>query len=267
MTVCFVGDVVGRVGRLLLKEHLGALKERFDIDLIIANGENASHGFGLTKKNANELFEYGVDVISGGNHSWDKKEALTFIDSESRLLRPINYPREVPGRGSGIFKGVGVINIMGVYGMPSLKNPFMMIEGCVDELRKEGAKWVIIDFHAESTAEKRAMYLMLQDRIDALIGTHTHIGTDDLSIDKGSLYVSDVGLSGCRDGVIGMEKSEPIKRFRYGLPAKFDIPKRCKSIFQAIIFKLGDSGVERGFKVRIYDKFDSMVINDAFIES
>jgi len=267
MTVCFIGDVVGKVGRLLLKEHLGALRERFGIDLVIANSENASHGFGLTKKNSDELFGYGIDVMSGGNHSWDKKETLAFIDSEPRLLRPINYPVGVPGRGSGVFKDVGVINIMGLYGMPSLENPFTMIERCVDELREQGARWIVVDFHAESTAEKRAMYLMLQDKIDALLGTHTHIGTDDLAIDKGSLYVSDVGLSGCRDGVIGVEKGEPIKKFRYGLPAKFDIPDRCKSIFQAIIFKLGEGGTEEGFKVRIYDKFDSMVINDAFIES
>lgn len=266
MTVCFIGDVVGKVGRLLLKEHLGALRERFGIDLVIANSENASHGFGLTKKNSDELFSYGIDVMSGGNHSWDKKETLAFIDSEPRLLRPINYPSGVPGRGSGVFKEVGVINIMGLYGMPSLENPFTMIEGCVEELRGQGARWVIVDFHAESTAEKRAMYLMLQDKIDALLGTHTHVGTDDLSIDRGSLYVSDVGLTGCRDGVIGVDKNEPIKKFRYGLPAKFDIPDRCKSIFQAIIFKLGEGGTEEGFKIRIYDSFDSMVINSAFIE-
>jgi len=266
MRVCFIGDIVGKIGRNLLKDNLQALRERFDIELVIANSENASHGFGLTKKNSDELFGYGIDVMSGGNHSWDKKETLAFIESEHRLLRPINYPQGVPGRGSGIYKDLGVINIMGQYGMPPLENPFTMIEKEVLTLKNEGARWVVVDFHAESTAEKRVMYLMLEDKIDALLGTHTHIGTDDLTVDKGKLYVSDVGLTGCRDGVIGVCKEEPIKKFTTGLPVKFEIPNRCKSIFQAVVFELGDTGVKEAFKIRLYDNIENIHITQAYVE-
>lgn len=256
MRVGFIGDVVGRPGRSIIKEYLPKLRERYGIEFVIANCENASHGFGLSTKNAKELLNSGIDVITGGNHSWDKKDIMEFMKSDERVLRPINYPDEVAGSGIYVKDSLAIINAMGSYGIGCITNPFTEINSIVDRLKSLEVKNIVVDFHAESTAEKRAMYLMLQSRISALLGTHTHIGTDDLEIDSGSLYVSDVGLSGCRDGVIGMRLKEPLERFTTGLSDRFEIPKECKKILQMVIFDLDEGCVKDGFKLKMYDTLD-----------
>lgn len=250
----------------MIKECLPAIREQYAIDLVIANSENASHGFGLTKKNAQELFACGIDVMTGGNHTWDKSETAGFIQDEPRLLRPLNYPDSVPGLSYGVYKDVGVINAMGQFSLPPLDNPFTKIAAVVDGFKTQGVKTIVVDFHAESTAEKRAMYLMLQDRVSALLGTHTHISTDDLTVEKGSLYITDVGLTGCRDGVIGIDKEKPIQKFLTGMPVRFDVPTKCKKILQAVIFSLDEGRVIDAKKIKLYDGLNNLHESKAFFE-
>jgi len=257
MKLAFIGDIVGKPGRDIISKHLSILRKEYNLDLVIANYENASHGFGLTKKNCEELLDYGVDVMTGGNHSWDKKEVF-LLYRDYPLIRPINYPRKSPGEGllkvDVLNHQVAVINVMGHYTMPMVDNPFVMMDEIVDELKEEGIKHIIVDIHAEATSEKLAMMQILKKRVSAVFGTHTHVGTDDLAIINGCCYVSDVGLTGCRDGVIGMDKQVPMNRFMTGVGGHFDVPKSCQAIFQIIIFELDEEG--RGVKaekLKIYD--------------
>lgn len=266
MKLGFIGDVVGKPGREIIKKHLQHLKEHYELDFVIANTENASHGFGLTAKNAHELFSYGIDMMSGGNHTWDKKEIFSLFDTMP-ILRPLNYPKEVPGRGIGYLEKDGyklcVINVMGMFTMPWCENPFLTLQKELENIEKSDG--IFIDFHAEATSEKRAMMAFLKGKVSAIVGTHTHVGTDDLTIDNGTLYLSDVGLTGCRDNVIGMEKEAPLKRFLTGLPASFDIPKKCKPILQMVIFELNGLTCKEAFKLRILD--DKEYIQEAFYEN
>lgn len=268
MKIAFIGDIVGKPGREMLALKLLHVRKEYSIDFVVANYENASHGFGLTLKNTKELFGYGVDCMSGGNHTWDKKEILSLLE-EFPLLRPINFPDDVPGSGCKIFEVAGeklaVINTLGHFAMPMVENPFRKTLQKVQELQETGIKNIIIDFHAESTAEKRGLYLMLQGKISALFGTHTHIGTDDLCVENGTCYVSDVGLTGCRDNVIGMEKEAPIKRMMTGLPASFDIPKKCKKIMQVIICDIQKGKCISARKLRLFDDRD-MLVQEALYE-
>ena len=252
----------------MLKAHLQDLRRKYDIDFVIANYENASHGFGMTPKNAQELFGYGVDCMTGGNHTWDKKELLPLLESEA-ILRPLNYPEEVPGRGVEVFEIKGerlaVVNIMGHYGMPMCENPFRSAKSAVEQLHTEGIKNIFLDFHAEASAEKRGMMMLLQGDVSAIVGTHTHVGTDDLQIAYGTLYLGDVGITGCRDNVIGMEADAPLKQFMTGLKAHFDVPKKCKKILQCVIVDIEDGVAKKGFKLKLYDSGET-IKTDAFIE-
>jgi len=266
MKIAFIGDIVGKPGRDILGKHLPQLRKEYSLDLVIANYENASHGFGLTKKNCEELLSYGIDVMTGGNHSWDKKEVF-LLYKDYPLIRPINYPRKSPGEGlikiKVLDKDVAIVNVMGNYTMPMCDNPFVMMDEAVTELKEEGFKHIIVDIHAEATSEKLAMMHILKKRVSALFGTHTHVGTDDLIIADGCCYVTDVGLTGCRDGVIGMDKEVPVNRFLTGIGGHFNLPKECQTIFQLIVFELDDEGrATKAQKIKIYDngevrKFDA----------
>jgi len=262
MKIGFIGDIVGKPGRSMLEMHLRKLRQEYGIDLVIANAENASHGFGLGSLHAKELFSYGADILTGGNHSWDKKEIIPLLDVMP-ILRPLNYPSGVPGRGVSVLhvkeEKVAIINVMGHYGMPMVENPFLHAQKAVDELRLEGVETIIIDFHAEATSEKRAMHILLKGKVSAILGTHTHVGTDDLQIVDGTCYVSDVGLSGARDGVIGMDKDAPLKRFLTGLPASLEIPKKCKKILQMIVMEIEEGKCIEAFKVRIFDDKERLI--------
>ncbi len=264
MKLAFIGDIVGKPGRDMVKKYLPKLREEYGLDLVIANYENASHGFGLTKKNCEELLGYGIDVMTGGNHSWDKKEVF-LLYKDYPLIRPINYPRKSPGEGlikvEVLGYKVAIINVMGHYTMPMVDNPFVIMEETIKELRDEGIKHIIVDIHAEATSEKLAMMQLLRKDVSAIFGTHTHVGTDDLAIIDGCCYVTDVGLTGCRDGVIGMEKDIPLNRFLTGLGGHYDIAKKCQTIFQLVIFKLNEEG--RGVnakKIKIYDNGDVVAL-------
>jgi len=268
MKIAFIGDIVGRPGREMIKTYLKKIVEEENIDFVIANYENASHGFGLTMKNCDELFSYGIDVMSGGNHTWDKKDILPLLESRE-LLRPLNYPEGTPGKGLKIYEIKGeklaVINLMGHYGMPYTDNAFRCAQREVKKLHEEGIKNIFIDFHAEATSEKRGMMMLLQGQVSGIIGTHTHVGSDDFQIAEKTAYLSDIGLTGCRDNVIGMEKTQPLKQFLTGMKGHFDIPKKCKKILQIAIMEFSEGSCLNAYKLKIFD--DGRVIKtEAFKE-
>ncbi|WP_456485867.1 TIGR00282 family metallophosphoesterase [Hydrogenimonas sp.] len=269
MKIGFIGDIVGRPGRAMVRRYLSQLRQSEELDFVIGNYENASHGFGLTEKNAHELFRAGFDVMTGGNHTWDKKEIKGLLESLP-LLRPINYPDGVPGRGVQISEVHGerlaVVNIMGHFAMPMVDNPFIAASRIVDSLEKEGVDHIFIDMHAEATSEKRALLMMLRERVSAIVGTHTHVGTDDLVIDRGCAYVSDVGLTGCRDNVIGVDSKVPIERFMTGLPGRFDVPDKCKSILQMVVIHIESGRAIHAKKIRVYSEGDIETALHARIE-
>lgn len=262
MKVGFIGDIVGKPGRTMLEQYLRKLRQEFELDFVIANSENASHGFGLGSQHAKELFSYGADILTGGNHSWDKKEIIPLLEVMP-ILRPLNYPSGVPGRGVSVLhvknEKIAIVNLMGHYGMPMVENPFLAAQKVVDTLRTEGIETIVIDFHAEATSEKRAMHMLLKGKVSAILGTHTHVGTDDLQIVEGTCYVTDVGLSGARDGVIGMDKDAPLKRFLTGLPASLEIPKKCKKILQMVIMELHEGKCVDAFKLRVFDDQERLI--------
>jgi metallophosphoesterase (TIGR00282 family) len=256
--IAFIGDVVGRPGRKIIKQKLKSLRTKYDIDFVIANGENASHGFGLTVKNANELFNCGIDFITGGNHSWDKKKDMLTLLETKPVIRPDNYPKEIAGTGVKIVDigstKLAIVNLMGLYTMPQVLNPFTHAVKLIDKLNNDGIKHIFLDFHAEVTAEKRIMMQLLKGKVSAICGTHTHIGTDDLEITDGTFYVTDVGLTGCRDNVIGMDSKIPIQKALTGLGGHFDVPNNCKSVMQIVIIDIDENGnAVDAFKLKLYD--------------
>ncbi|WP_281950344.1 TIGR00282 family metallophosphoesterase [Nitrosophilus kaiyonis] len=269
MKIGFIGDIVGKPGRKMVIKHLKEIKEKEKLDFIIANYENASHGFGITEKNAKELFRLGIDIMTGGNHTWDKKEIFALLESMP-LLRPINYPKGVPGKGLEIVEIDGeklaIINLMGHFTMPMVDNPFIKIKNVVEDLKNNRIKNIFIDMHAEATSEKRALLMMLKGEVSAIAGTHTHIGTDDLQIFDGVGYVTDVGLTGCRDNVIGMKEDVPIKKFLTGLPGRYDIPDKCKKILQMVVFDINEGKCNDAYKIKAYDEEEYFISQKAFIE-
>jgi metallophosphoesterase (TIGR00282 family) len=227
MRILFIGDIVGRPGRQLVRNGLSALVSRHAIDFVIANGENAAAGFGITREIGDELLDLGVDVLTSGNHIWDKKEALDYIGAEPRLLRPANYPAGVPGNGSYVGRArngqsVGVINAMGRVFMNQIDDPFAIVLREIEAVRQR-ARVIFVDFHAEATSEKIAMGWHLDGRVTAVVGTHTHVQTaDERVLPKGTAYLTDTGMTGPHDSVIGVEIEPALSRFRTGLPSRFE---------------------------------------------
>ncbi len=223
----FIGDIVGRPGRDLVRHGLQAIVERHQIDLVIANAENAAAGFGITREIGDHLLEWGVDVMTSGNHIWDKKEALDYIGAEPRLLRPANYPAGAPGNGSYLARtrdgrSVGVVNVMGRVFMLNIDDPFTSVLREIETL-KQRTRIVFVDFHAEATSEKIAMGWHLDGKVTAVVGTHTHVQTaDERILPKGTAYLTDVGMTGPHDSIIGVEIEAALGRFLTALPAKFD---------------------------------------------
>src|SRR5258705_8770003 len=220
MRILFVGDIVGRSGRAVLLERLGALVQDWKLDFLAINGENAAGGFGITEAIYQEFVDAGVDVITGGNHSWDQKEALVFIERAPQLLRPINYPAGTPGRGAALIDAkngarVLVVNAMGRIFMDPLDDPFAAVERELAACPlKQAADAIIIDIHGEATSEKQAMGHFCDGRASLVVGTHTHVPTADHQIlPRGTAFISDVGMTGDYDSVIGMNKDEPLNRF------------------------------------------------------
>ena len=234
--ILFLGDITGRQGRSAVKSYLASLKENTP-DFVIANVENASHGFGLTKKNYDDLTVSGIHCMTSGNHIWDKKDIYDYIDEANNLIRPINYPSETQGHGSAVFeiKGekIGVINALGRVFMPPIDSPWNIVVNEIEELKNKGVNHIFIDFHAEATAEKICFSKYLADKfntednalIKGFFGTHTHVQTADEQIYKGMAYITDAGFCGSADGVIGMEFSTSLKRLSTGLPERYEVAR------------------------------------------
>ncbi len=226
MKVLFIGDIVGKLGRTATKALLPAVANRYKIDLVIANGENAAGGFGITEKIVTEIFGYGVHIITTGNHVWDKKEFIPQISKEDRVLRPLNYPPGVPGYGSLLYPmhntKAAVINLSGRVFMSNSDCPFRIGKDEVERLLKE-TKIIIIDFHAEATSEKIAFGYFIDGKASAVIGTHTHVQTaDEKILPGGTAYITDVGMTGPSDSVIGIDKEQIIQRFLTNIPTRFE---------------------------------------------
>ncbi len=227
MRLLFIGDIVGKPGRELIRKGLRALIAARDIDLVIANGENAAAGFGITKDIGDALFEWGVDVLTSGNHIWDKKEAISYIAAEPRLLRPANFPTGVPGRGTavaqtGAGQAVGIINVMGRVHMQPLDNPFAVVLKEIESLRGR-TRVIFVDMHAEATSEKVAMGWHLDGKVTAVVGTHTHVQTaDERILPQGTAYLTDAGMTGPHDSIIGMEREPSLARFLNSMPSRFE---------------------------------------------
>jgi len=225
MRLLFVGDIVGRSGRTIVNERLPNLVRDWKLDLVVANAENSAGGFGISETIYRELLDVGIDVITLGNHAWDQKEALVFIERAPRLIRPVNYPTGTPGRGAAVIETqngarVLVVNAMGRIFMDPLDDPFAAVEReLITCPLGKGADAVIVDFHGEATSEKQAMGYFCDGRASLVVGTHTHVPTADLRIlSGGTAYISDVGMTGDFDSIIGMAKEEPMQRFLRRIP-------------------------------------------------
>ena len=230
MRILFIGDIVGRSGRTIVAERLPGLIADWKLDLVVVNGENAAGGFGITETIYNELIDAGADAVTLGNHAWDQREALVFIERAPRLVRPLNYPKGTPGRGAALVDAKNgqralVINAMGRIFMDPLDDPFAAVERELAACALgSGADAVIVDMHAEATSEKQAMGYFVDGRASLVVGTHTHVPTADQRILPGrTAFVSDVGMTGDFDSVIGMDKDEPLARFLRKVPGgKFE---------------------------------------------
>jgi hypothetical protein len=239
MRLLFIGDIVGKTGRHTTKTLLPSVTGKYKIDLVVANGENAAGGFGITDKLVSELFGFGVHVITTGNHVWDKKEFIPHISKEDRVLRPLNYPPGVPGFGSLIYTirdniKVAIVNLSGRVFMTNIDCPFRVGKEIVEKLHAE-TKIIIIDFHAEATSEKIAFAHYMDGKVSAVIGTHTHVQTaDDKILPGGTAYITDVGMTGPSDSVIGIDKEQIIQRFLTNMPMRFETAKG-DGIFSAVI--------------------------------
>ena len=224
--ILFVGDIVGKPGRQSLRRALPLLVEQHAIDIVVANVENAAGGMGVTREVAEAIRDMGVDVMTSGNHIWDKKEALSYIDLEPRLIRPANYP-DAPGAGHYIARTpagltLGVINVMGRVFMNPLDNPFKVVRREIERVREQ-ASVILVDFHAEATSEKVAMGWYLDGEVTAVVGTHTHVQTaDERVLPNGTAYITDVGMTGPHDSVIGVDTRPVLARFVTGMPSRFE---------------------------------------------
>ncbi|HEV3220059.1 MAG TPA: TIGR00282 family metallophosphoesterase [Candidatus Acidoferrales bacterium] len=228
MRILFIGDIVGSPGRELVIQNLARIRSEARADLVIANGENSAAGFGITPKIADELFAAGIDVITGGNHSWDRKEIMDYIPHEPRLLRPANFPPGAPGRGlylgaSHTGERYAVLNLEGRVFMVALDCPFRTADQELARVPPD-VKIIFVDMHAEATSEKQAMGWYLDGRVSAVVGTHTHVATaDERVLPNGTAFITDVGMTGPHDSVIGMDRGAMVKRFLDALPAKFEV--------------------------------------------
>ena len=242
MLILAIGDIIGRPGRQAVREFLPGLRQQYGLDMVIANVENAAGGFGLTSTTAKELLSAGVNVLTSGNHIWAQKEIIPYLDGEMPVLRPLNYPPSVPGRGYLIIGQAMVINLIGRTFMGDLDCPFQAMDKLLAEVEHKPPV-IIVDFHAEATSEKVAMGRYLDGRVSAVLGTHTHVGTIDAQLlPQGTAYVTDIGMTGPMDSVIGDDIESVIQRFLTGIPHHLSVG-RGSPIFNAIMIRVdGDSG-------------------------
>ena len=258
MKILFIGDIVGSPGREAIKKLLPELKKEHALDFVIANAENAAGGSGITLKVATELFDSGVNVLTSGDHIWKKRDIFEFIEQEERILRPVNFPSGAPGRGNAVFKikdgrKIGVINVNGRVFMEALECPFKTTMAAVSEMSKE-TNIILVDIHAEATSEKVALGWYLDGKVSAVLGTHTHIQTaDERILPKGEAYLTDVGMTGPLDSVIGRRIEDVLERFITGIPVKFEVASENVQI-QGCVLDIDDVTGKARSIVRIQKK-------------
>jgi hypothetical protein len=263
MHILFIGDIVGSPGRDAIKNLLAALKKEYRLDFVIANAENAAGGSGITPPLAEELFNYGIDVLTSGDHIWKKRDVFTIINQEPRILRPINFPAGAPGQGCAIFKTkdnrkIGVINVNGRVFMEALECPFKTTVAACGEMSKD-TKIIIVDIHAEATSEKVAMGWFLDGKVSAVLGTHTHIQTaDEKILPQGTAYITDVGMTGPYDSVIGRRIEDVLARFLTCVPIRFQVAQENIQLHAAVL-DIDDSSGKAKSIIRIQKK---LTIND-----
>lgn len=253
MRILFIGDVVGKPGRRAVATLVPRLQEERNIDFVIANGENSAHGAGLTASTVDALLASGVEVITSGDHVWDQKEVYEVIEHEPRLLRPLNFPSSAPGRGSTVVQRdglppVGVINLIGRVFMPNTDCPFRAAEAEVARLRKQ-TNIILVDLHAEATSEKIAMGRFLDGKVSIVVGTHTHVATaDEQILPKGTAYISDVGMCGPHDSVLGRDVDAVLRRFLTQLPQKMEVAEGDVALCGVIVDVDENSGLARSIE-------------------
>lgn len=245
LSVLMIGDIVGRPGRKVIREKLKSYRHKYKIDFVIANGENAAGGVGITEEIAAELFAAGIDFLTMGNHTWDKKEIFNFIEHEPRMIRPANYPPGTPGKGSNIIRidrnlKLGIINLAGRVFLQPLDCPFRMADDIVNKIRQE-TSLIIVDIHAEATSEKIALGHYLDGRVSAVAGTHTHVQTaDERVLPGGTAYITDLGMTGPRDSVLGVKTELVIQKFISQLPVRFEVADGPAQ-FNGVILELDEN--------------------------
>lgn len=250
MRILFIGDVVGKVGRRMVREHLLPLKKEHGAQIAIVNGENAAHGKGITESIYKELLGYGADFITLGNHAFAKKEAYGLLDGKVNMIRPLNYPGSAPGRGYGIKNVNGkkllIVNLQGRSFLPAIDCPFKAVD---EVLEKNEYDHAFVDFHSETTSESLAMGYYLDGRVDAVVGTHTHVQTNDEQVlPGGTAYITDTGMTGFKDGILGIRKEEVIERFLNQLPVRHDVPDEGRGILSGVII---DTDYKKIKKIKI----------------
>jgi len=252
MLILAIGDIVGKPGRKALSQLLPGLRQQYGLELVIANGENAAGGIGLTPDTAQELLDAGVDAITSGNHIWAQKDIFPYLEGQMPILRPLNYPPGVPGRGYIVIGPAAVVNIMGRTFIGNFDCPFQAMDKLLGELDQS---IIIVDFHAEATSEKMAMGRYLDGRVSAVLGTHTHVGTIDTQIlAGGTAYVTDIGMTGPTDSVIGDDTDAVLQRFLTGIHHRLSVGKG-KSALNAVMVDIDDTGRARSIE-RIYREVD-----------
>jgi len=253
LLVLAIGDIIGKPGREAIKELLPGLRQEYGVNLVVANAENLAGGLGVTPDTADEMYEAGVDVLTSGNHVWAKNEILPYLDSEAPLIRPLNYPPGVPGRGCVTAHKATVVNLIGRTFIGEFDCPFRAMDALLASY--QGPPVIIVDFHAEATSEKMAMGHYLDGRVSAVLGTHTHVGTTDARIlPGGTAYVTDIGMTGPIDSVIGDDTDNVLKRFLTSLPHHMAVAKG-RSMLNAVLVDVNREG--RAVKIeRVYREAD-----------
>lgn len=256
MKVLFIGDIVGSIGREAVEKYLPRLKKKYEPDVVIANGENAAAGRGITQKIYQQLLQVGVDVITMGNHTWDNKDIFEFIDEADYLIRPANFSSDAPGKGHVQISKNGVtltvINLHGRVFLPPHEDPFALADQLVEEARQT-SPLIFVDFHAEATSEKIALGWHLDGRVSAVVGTHTHVQTADARIyPGGTAYITDVGMTGPYDEILGMNKDSVIYKFQTNMPSRFEVPKQGREVLSGFFVEIDNNTGKAISYERIY---------------
>jgi len=258
MKIVFIGDIVGSVGRKALKAILPRIKQLHPGAILIANGENAAAGRGITAAIAKEFYEWGIHGLTMGNHTWDQKEIFDFIDGDERMVRPANFPPGTPGRGHTVIKvkdkELLIVNLQGRTFLPPIDCPFRKVDDLLEAAKKKH-KYILVDFHAEATSEKIAMGWHLDGRVSAVVGTHTHVQTNDNRVfPAGTAYVTDVGMTGPRDGILGMERTAVLQKFKTQLPVRF-VTDEGKWHLHAVVIELHENtGLAKNIQLLRFDE-------------